>query len=177
MRANEFFYSCIIPFFNSVLEFYLVIVTIKIITAQNMTVKQETLIYQPYYDLAKNSITMLSVIRGVRLRFKFFWIFEWNIRRLRNGPIFEKSCFRQRASGTSIALKRKNLRTGKYGGKKEYVLWLQTGESLQHYQLSDASERGESDAGVFKFWCSTSSCNSIVHNVFKENISNYLRII
>ena len=81
MRANELFYSCIIPFFNSVLEFYLVIVTIKIITAQNMTVKQETLIYQPYYDLAKNSITMLSVIRGVRLRFKFFWIFEWNIRR------------------------------------------------------------------------------------------------
>ena len=46
MRANELFYSCIIPFFNSVLEFYLVIVTIKIITAQNMTVKQETLIYQ-----------------------------------------------------------------------------------------------------------------------------------
>lgn len=37
-----------------------------------MTVKQETLVYQPYYDLAKNSITMLSVIRGVRLRFKFF---------------------------------------------------------------------------------------------------------
>lgn len=72
MRANEFFYSCIIPFFNRVLEFYLVIVTIKIITAQNMTVKQETLTYQPYYDLAKNSITMLSVIRGVRLRFKFF---------------------------------------------------------------------------------------------------------
>lgn len=80
MRANEFFYSCIIPFFNSVLEFYLVIVTIKIITAQNMTVKQETLVYQPYYDLAKNSITMLSVIRGVRLRFKFFWIFAWNVR-------------------------------------------------------------------------------------------------
>ena len=51
MRANEFFYSCIIPFFNSVLEFYLVIVTVKIITAQNMTVKQETLVYQPYYDL------------------------------------------------------------------------------------------------------------------------------
>lgn len=75
------------------------------------------------------------------------------------------------------ALKRKNLRTGKYGGKKEYVLWLQTGESLQHHQLSDASERGESDAGVFKFWCSTSSCNLIVHNGFKENISNYLRII
>ena len=80
MRANEFFYSCIIPFFNRVLEFYLVIVTIKIITAQNMTVKQETLVYQPYYDLAKNSITMLSVIRGVRLRFKFFWIFAWNVR-------------------------------------------------------------------------------------------------
>ena len=37
-----------------------------------MTVKQETLIYQPYYDLAKDGITMLSVIRGVRLRFKFF---------------------------------------------------------------------------------------------------------
>lgn len=49
--------------------------------------------------------------------------------------------------------------------------------SPQHYQLSDASERGESDAGVFKFWCSTSSCNLIVHNGFKENISNYLRII
>ena len=118
MRANEFFYSCIIPFFNSVLEFYLVIVTIKIITAQNMTVKQETLIYQPYYDLAKNSITMLSVIRGVRLRFKFFWIFEWNIRRLRNGPIFEKSCFRQRASGTSIALKRKKPPYGEIRRKK-----------------------------------------------------------
>lgn len=72
MRANEFFYSCIIPFFNSVLEFYLVIVTVKIITAQNMTVKQETLTYQPYYDLAKNSITMLIVIQDGRLRFKIF---------------------------------------------------------------------------------------------------------
>lgn len=79
MRANEFFYSWIIPFFNRVLEFYLVIVTIKIITAQNMTVKQETLTYQPYYDLAKNSITMLIVIQGGRLRFKIFWIFTWKI--------------------------------------------------------------------------------------------------
>ena len=37
-----------------------------------MTVKQETLTYQPYYDLAKNGITMLIVIQGGRLRFKFF---------------------------------------------------------------------------------------------------------
>lgn len=67
-----------------------------------MTVKQETLIYQPYYDLAKDGITMLSVIRGVRLRFKFF-----------GSP----------RQARRIALRtQKNLRTGKYGGKKEYVL-------------------------------------------------------
>ena len=112
MRANEFFYSCIIPFFNRVPEFYLVIVTIKIITAQNMTVKQETLVYQPYYDLAKNSITMLSVIRGVRLRFKFFWIFAWNVRR---SVIEETSRPRKRllVSGSPRQARRIALRTQK----------------------------------------------------------------
>ncbi len=111
-----------------------------------MTVKQETLTYQPYYDLEGNSVVILIVMAWVILRFKFFWIFvRVNYRILGNLRNYAET--------------QKNLRTGKYGGKKEYVLWLQTGESLQHYQLSDASERGESDAGVFKFWCSTSSCN------------------
>lgn len=40
-----------------------------------MTVKQETLIYQPYYDLEGNSVAILIVMAWVILRFKFFWIF------------------------------------------------------------------------------------------------------
>lgn len=76
-----------------------------------------------------------------------------------------------------IALRTKKPPYGEIRRKKGVCVVAADWGSPQHYQLSDASERGESDAGVFKFWCSTSSCKLIVHNGFKENISNYLRII
>lgn len=74
-----------------------------------MTVKQETLTYQPYYDLEGNSVVILIVMAWVILRFKFFWIFvRVNYRILGNLRNYAET--------------QKNLRTGKYGGKKEYVL-------------------------------------------------------
>lgn len=74
-----------------------------------MTVKQETLTYQPYYDLEGNSVAILIVMAWVILRFKFFWIFV-------------RVNYRILGNLRNYAEIQKNLRTGKYGGKKEYVL-------------------------------------------------------